>query len=299
MIGSKPPSGYTLVGARPGLDIRQQAVLERGHPPHEGPSILGKGNSGGGGPNTGNSHFPQPKAVSALVLQNQTVVRREIIEGPVHHQPQHTDLLRGQGSSSSVSAATVLAPATVVLQSGPGQHLQQRLVDHAAPAPRQVLLTTGPVSPSATAQIFYQADGRAALVGSARIPEGLPAPTSLLPRLSAAPHASSGEAAGPTFSGHYSEDIRFDGHHRLNQKDRTQSGQFGGNDEDKAIKEDEGKPQITICFSSHYRSRASEVNRFRWSVVIWFQLESFFFFSLKSKSCTCGRPVPASNIIVS
>ena len=265
VIGSKPPSGYTLVGTRPGLDItgvgggaaiRQQVTLDRGFPTHESVSIMGKGSStgGGGAANSGGSHFQQPKAVSALVLQNQTVVRREQIEGPVHHQSRHA-LVRGQESSlqaPSVTAATLLAPAALVVQSGP-QHLQHRVVDHAVPAARQVLLTTGPVSPStlhlhpgssSTTQIFYQADGRA-LVGSARIPEGLPTPTSLLPRLPTASRVSSGDAIGHTFPGRYADEGGFEDEHR--QKGDNQSGRFGGNDEDRKMKEEEGRQYIFLC----------------------------------------------------
>ncbi|GFR72074.1 protein capicua-like protein [Elysia marginata] len=260
VIGSKPPSGYTLVGARPGLDIaaaaggvasiRQQVALDRGYPTHEGATVMGKGGSTSGGTsaNPANPQFQQPKAVSALVFQNQTVVRRDLIEGPVHHQQSQHALMRGQGSTlqqvPAVTAATLLTPAAVVLQGAP--HLQHRVVDHASPAAtRQVLFTAGPVSPSslhlqsgssATTQIFYQADGRT-LVGSARIPEGLPAPTSLLPRLQAAPR---GDAAGHGFPVRYAEESGFEDQQRQAQKDFNQSGKYAGAEEDKTIREDEG-----------------------------------------------------------
>ncbi|RUS78207.1 hypothetical protein EGW08_014021, partial [Elysia chlorotica] len=288
VIGSaKPPTGYTMVGAatRPGLDMasgetttirQQQVALDRGFPSSGGNA---SGNVGGAVVN----NFQRPKAVSALVLPDQAIVRREQIEGPVvhhhHHQqpqpPRHCLVRGGQDSASAspVTAATLLAaPAgTLVVQSGGSHNLQQhRVLDPASSgvgfagltAGRQVLLTTGPVSPSTlrlhgnpTTQIFYQADGRAVL-GAARLPGGLPTPASLLPRLPTTamlgPRAGSGsvDSAGQdqsSFPGKFAKaSAGNDGDSQHGNKGDNSAERFRVSGEDRKTQEEEDSNNVRV-----------------------------------------------------
>ncbi|GFO30034.1 protein capicua homolog [Plakobranchus ocellatus] len=232
IIGPKHMPGYTLVNARSGSD---SAAIGAGIRPRDQERVY-TGHDGSSSGGSGSNQFQQPKAISALILQNQTVVRREHVEGSIHHQPQ-SHLVRGQGSSGAV-----------VVQGA----------EHSAPAARQVLLAAPstlhlqggsaivhPLLSSTTAQILYHTDSKAA-----RIPEGLPAPTSLLPKLPSSGHPGAGEASG-RFSdeapGRFTEESPFHGHHRLQQKTEDKSGEvFNGNDEEKTLKEDEDPRRVRV-----------------------------------------------------